>query len=177
MNVVIVGMRGAGKTNVSRRLSLMSKRPTMSTDELTAYETGMGIPEMVAAHGWPYFRDLEFRVLEKLSKCDGFIVDCGGGIMVDLNPEGCEILSERKVAILRSLGPIVWLRGDISRLAQKAARSSGRPTLDPSRSAVELMERRLPWYEDLADFTIDIETKSRQAITETIVRKVINESS
>lgn len=177
VNVVIVGMRGAGKTNVSRRLSLITKRPAMSTDELAVYEAGVGIPDFVAARGWPQFRDLEYQVLGKLSRCDDCVVDCGGGIMVDLDQDGTEILSDRKVALLKEMGPIVWLHGDLARLAYKAGKSAERPVLDHNRSAMELMERRLPWYEEIADVTIEIEGKSRQAITERIVREVVNETS
>ena len=78
MNLVIVGMRGAGKSNVSRRLALISKRPALSTDDLVRYETGQSIPDFVQQEGWSAFRDVEYQVLQKLLAMESAIVDCGG---------------------------------------------------------------------------------------------------
>ena len=58
MNINLIGMRGVGKSNVARRLSVLTKRPVMSTDVLIEYESGMGLPQFVAARGWRAFRDL-----------------------------------------------------------------------------------------------------------------------
>jgi shikimate kinase len=168
MNLVIVGMRGSGKSNVSRRIALLTKRPVLSTDVLAEYESGMPIPQFVAEKGWREFRDLEFAILTKLAAVDGAVIDCGGGIVVDLDPDGSEVLSARKIDLLRSMGPIVWLSGDIERLSAKAAGSSARPVLDERRSARELMERRLPYYAEAADFEIDVEGRKRQQIAEEI---------
>ncbi len=175
VNVLIVGMRGAGKSNISRRVALLTKRPVLSTDVLVEYETGMGIPDFVAQRGWPAFRDMEFEVLSKLTALDGAIIDCGGGIVVDLDDSGGEVFSSRKVELLRQLGPIVWLSGDLDRLARKAAASATRPELDARRSARELMERRLPFYTAAADFTIDIEGRKRQEVAQQISELVFGE--
>lgn len=175
MNVVIIGMRGAGKSNISRRLALLTKRAVMSTDALVVYETGAGIPDFVARNGWPAFRDQEFRVVEKLAAIDSAIIDCGGGIVVDLDESGTEVLSERKLEALRRLGPVIWLSGDLDRLAAKAAGSATRPVLDERKSARELMERRLPFYEEAADFVIDIEGRKRQQIAQQIAELVYGE--
>ena len=167
MNVVIVGMRGAGKSNVSRRLALISKRPALSTDDLVRYETGLSIPEFVREEGWPTFRDVECQVLEKLLAIDSAVIDCGGGIMVDVDHSGSEVLSKRKAELLSQLGTVVWLAGDLDRLAAKANRGK-RPVLSDEISVRDIMERRLPWYEQIADVTVNIEGMKRQAIAEKI---------
>lgn len=172
MNVVIIGMRGAGKSNVSRRTALLTKQAVLSTDVLVTYESGMSIPDFVARNGWPAFRDQEFRILQKMVALDRVIVDAGGGIIVDLDASGREILSQRKLELLREIGPIVWLAGDLDRLSRKAAGSAERPVLDQQRSALELMEARLPFYEEAADFIIDIEGRKRQWLAKHIAEMV-----
>ncbi|OQX33092.1 MAG: shikimate kinase, partial [Candidatus Sedimenticola endophacoides] len=89
MNIVLIGMRGAGKSSISRRLSLLTKRPVISTDLLIEYENdGLGIPGIVAEQGWAAFREQEFRVIEKVTRLDNLIIDCGGGVIVDLDQDG-----------------------------------------------------------------------------------------
>jgi broad-specificity NMP kinase len=75
MNIVLIGMRGVGKTNIARRISFQTKRPVMSTDVLVEYETGQSIPAFVAEHGWTAFRDAEHEVVGKLSRLDDLIID------------------------------------------------------------------------------------------------------
>lgn len=161
MNIVLIGMRGVGKTNIARRVGFLTKRPVMSTDVLVEYETGLPIPQFVEQRGWPAFRDAEFEVLGKLSRLDGLVVDAGGGILVDLDDEGTEVYSDRKAALLKSGGKVIFLSGDIDRLAAKVAGDPRRPTLDVRTSAATLMRARLPFYERAADWTIDVEGRQR----------------
>lgn len=169
MNIVLIGMRGAGKSSISRRLSLLTKRPVISTDLLIEYENdGLGIPGIVAEQGWPAFREQEFRVIEKVTRLDNLIIDCGGGVIVDLDQDGNEIFSERKVSLLRASGRVVWLKGDIARLAARVQGDPSRPALDAVRSAGEMMRRRLPFYEMAADLVIDIETEKRKRLAKRI---------
>lgn len=173
MNIVLIGMRRAGKSNVSRRLALRTKRPVLSTDVLIEYDNeGRLIPDIVAANGgdWSEFRELEYQVVRKVARMDGVIVDCGGGVIVDVDKAGQEIFSERKVELLRSCGPIVWLKGDIARLAAKKKHGEKRPTLDAARSAEQIMRDRLPFYERAADLTLDIEGKERPELVEEIIQ-------
>ncbi|MEW8014832.1 MAG: shikimate kinase [Candidatus Sedimenticola endophacoides] len=169
MNIVLIGMRGAGKSSISRRLSLLTKRPVISTDLLIEYENdGLGIPGIVAEQGWTAFREQEFRVIEKVTRLDNLIIDCGGGVIVDLDQDGNEIFSERKVSLLRTSGRVVWLKGDIARLAARVQGDPSRPALDAVRSAEEMMRRRLPFYEMAADLVIDIETDKRKRLAKRI---------
>jgi shikimate kinase len=170
VNIVLIGMRGVGKTNIARRLSFQTKRPVMSTDILVEYELGAPIPHVVAEQGWPAFREAEYNVLRKLTGMDGLIVDAGGGIVVDLE-DGTEVFSRRKVDLLRHNGRIVFLSGDIERLARKVQDDPTRPALDTRRSAADLMRARLPFYEAAADWTIDVEGRERADIAEEIAQR------
>lgn len=168
---MLIGMRGVGKTNIARRVCFLTKRPVMSTDVLIEYDSGLPIPQYVAERGWPAFRDIEYEVIRKLTKLDGLVVDAGGGVVVDLDEQGLEVFSQRKVDLLRSGGRIVFLRGDIERLANKVAGDPSRPQLDARRSAVELMRTRLPFYERAADWVIDVEGRQRPDIAEEIATR------
>jgi len=110
MNIVLIGMRGAGKSNISRRLSMLTKRPVLSTDLLIEYENGgKSIPDIIAETNgnWQLFRQMEFEVVQKLSSMDNAIIDCGGGIIVDVADDGTEIYSKRKVDLLKDNGQVV----------------------------------------------------------------------
>lgn len=161
MNVALIGMRGVGKSNISRRLAFLTKRPVLSTDLLVEYESGMTIPDYVAEHGWPSFRNREFAVIERIGAMDKVIVDCGGGVIVDLAEDGTEVFSQRKVSALRDRGPVVWLRGSIERLVAKTAQDPRRPALATDRSAEEVMREREPFYARAADVVIDVEGRKR----------------
>lgn len=171
MNIVLIGMRGVGKTNIARRICMPLKRAVMSTDVLVEYDYSMPIPQLVAQEGWRVFREAEFEVVRKLSVLDGIIIDAGGGVVVDVDSTGQEVYSRRKVDLLRSHGSIVFLKGNIDRLAAKVSGDATRPVLDDQRSAAELMHARLPFYEHAADWTIDVEGKQRADIAEEIVAR------
>ncbi len=172
-------MRGAGKSNISRRLSLLTKRPVLSTDLLIEYENGgKSIPDIIAEikGGWQAFRQMEFDVVQKICTMDNLIIDCGGGIIVDVADDGTEVFSQRKVDLLKANGRVVWLKGDIERLAAKVKSDQRRPTLDETRSVQEVMQRRLPLYRQATDIVMDIEGKGRRKITRKIYRKFYDQA-
>ena len=166
MNITLIGMRGAGKSNVSRRLAVLTKRPVMSTDTLIEYEDGgRTINDFIAETGdWRTFREREYEVVRKVCDMDGTIIDAGGGVVVDLDEAGEEVYSARKIELLRAGGPIVWLRGDLDHLVAKVEAKANRPSLDLRTSTRALMERRLPFYERAADIIIDVRGKRRQIL-------------
>jgi len=175
MNIALIGMRGAGKSKISRRLSVHAKRDVLSSDLLIQYDNNAkSIPEIIEEHNgdWRWFRDMEYRTLQKITTLDNTIIDCGGGIVVDVDEDGHEIFSQRKVDLLRSNGRIVWLKGDIPRLAAKVKGDATRPTLSQTKSAEEVMYRRLPFYERAADIIIDIEGKSKKKLVEDVLQEI-----
>lgn len=177
MNIVLIGMRGAGKSKVSRRLSALTKRDVLSSDLLIQYDNdAKSIPEILEEHNgdWRVFRDMEFDTVRKITALDGNIIDCGGGVIVDLDDEGNEVFSARKVDLLKQSGLIIWLKGDIPRLAAKVKGDAKRPSLSETKSAEEVMCRRLPFYEQAADITIDIEGKTRKEVAAIVLEKVAN---
>ena len=175
MNIVLTGMRGVGKSNISRRLSLLTKWPVLSTDLLIEYENGgRSISEIIAETDgdWQLFREMEYQVVQKISGFDNVIIDCGGGIVVDVADDGTEIYSERKVNLLKAKGQVAWLKGDIERLAAKVKGDRRRPTLDETKSMQEVMHRRLPFYQQAADIVLDVEGRRRRKTARKIYRRI-----
>ena len=175
MNVILIGLRASGKSNISRRLSILSKRPVLSTDLLISYENGgRTIAEIVASHNgdWRPFRDMEYAVACKVASLDGVIVDAGGGIVVEWDAEGREVYSERKMSVLKRNGFVVWLQGDVQRLAHKVQNDVTRPALSDRVAAEEIMRQRLPFYQHAADLIVNIEGCTRKQLTEEIFRQL-----
>ena len=178
MNIVLTGMRGVGKSNISRRLCLLTKWPVLSTDLLIEYENGgKSIQEIMAGNGgdWRKLRDMEFQVVQKISKFDNVIVDCGGGIIVDVADDGSEIYSERKVDLLKANGRVIFLEADIERLAAKVKGDRRRPTLDETKSAEEVMQRRLPYYRQAADLILEVEGMGRRKAARKLYRQIFQQ--
>ncbi len=163
-SVTIIGMRGAGKSNVSRRLAVFSKRPVFATDTMVEYEAG-GIPvgDLVRAEGWPAFRARERAALVKIVKMPDIIIDAGGGLVIRLE-DGGERFNDANVDLLRAAGPVFWLRGDIARLVAKVEAKADRPALTDAAALLDLMERRQDFYARAATHVIDIEGKRREDI-------------
>lgn len=175
MNIVLIGMRGAGKSSIARWLQVITKRPVLSTDLLISYEAGgQSIPALVAAAGgdWRPFRELEYQVVEKVAALDGLIVDGGGGVIVDLDEQGGEIFSARKVQALKRHGVVVWIREEIQRLVNKVANDPTRPNLSEVHSAEELMRRRLPFYEQAADIVVDRARRRKAPVVEEVLTRL-----
>jgi shikimate kinase len=157
-NIVLIGGRGCGKSSVSKRIAQDNRNFMLfSVDALVRYEAGARtIPAIVAQEGWQGFRDREYEVVRKLSAFEaGAVIDCGGGVVVDLDEHGEEIYSKRKVDALRRHGLVVYLSRDPEYLRERISNDPDRPTLSESRSFVDVMERRDPWYRAAADLVID----------------------
>ena len=158
-NLILVGGRGCGKSSVCRRLAAADKRfKLFSLDDLIVYEAGMSIPEIVETRGWRYFRDLEYEVCKKAgSAFDGWtLIDAGGGVLTDLNEDGEEVYSQRKVDALKAKdGLIVFIDRPVQHLIERIQGDPNRPNLSASKGFEEIMARRYPWYVKAADFVYD----------------------
>ncbi|MEO5365425.1 MAG: shikimate kinase [Magnetococcus sp. WYHC-3] len=170
-NLVLIGARGAGKSKVSRQLSLLMRRPVMSTDLLVSYEYGgLDVPAILQQHGgdWRPFRETEYRIIQRLSQMDELIIDTGGGMVVDLDENGGEIQSQRKLEALRHNAYVVWLKGNIKQLVAKVAQDPRRPALADRQGTEALVRRREPWYEAAAHLVVKIDGKTRKSLAREI---------
>ena len=135
--IVLVGLMGAGKTSVGRRLAVLLGMPFVDADKEIEKAAGCAIPEIFAAHGEAAFRDGERRVIARLLKDPPHVLAAGGGAFMD--PE--------TRARIRDDALSVWLRADIDLLLERVGGRRGRPLLDTGdRRAIlaALIEERHP---------------------------------
>ena len=145
--VVLVGLMGAGKTRVGKRLAERLRLPFVDSDQQIEKENGKSISELFATIGEAAFRDGERRLIARLLEGPVSIVASGGGAYVD--PE--------TRAVIRAHGLAVWLRADLETLVERTSRTNRRPLLegvDRRAKLAELMERRYPIYAE-ADLVVD----------------------
>lgn len=171
-NLALIGGRGCGKSSVSKRLARRNKNFMLfSLDALIRYERGgISIPELVEREGWAGFRELEYQVVKRVAAFPcGALVDCGGGVVVDLDASGSEVLSDRKVEALRSSCRVVYLSRDFEYLRLRVEGDSNRPSLSGDESFVEILERRDPWYRAAAHHVLPCDGMTKQEITEAVL--------
>lgn len=156
-NLALIGPRGVGKSKIAKRISKLTDRPVVSTDSIAVYELGgTSIAEFIAEKNgdWKEFRNLELRILKKLKSARGIILDCGGGILFDVDENGKEIFSQEKTALLREIAEVVFLDHDKDKLVKKVFGDKTRPDLSAEDSYSAILDRRLPIYKDNSDFRI-----------------------
>jgi shikimate kinase len=162
MNIVLIGYRGTGKTTVAALLASNLGMPKVCLDEEIVRRAGKGIPEIVAAHGWDHFRDLESEVAADYATQDGWVIDAGGGV----------ILREENVENLRRNGTLVWLTAPPSVLIDRIKDDTERPALKDGKTFLEeveeVLEERLPLYRAAAHWTIDVSSDTPEEVASKI---------
>lgn len=144
--VVLVGMMGAGKTTVGRRLATRLGRQFRDSDEEIERAAQMSIPEIFEQRGEPEFRTGETRVIARVLKDAGVVLATGGGAFV--NPE--------TRALMKAEAVTVWLKAEADILFERVSRRSNRPllkTVNPRATLEKLIEERYPIYAE-ADVTV-----------------------
>ncbi len=144
--IVLVGLMGAGKTSVGRRLAEKLNVPFVDADHEICIAAGKTIPEIFADHGEDYFREGERRVITRLLENGKQVLATGGGAF--MNSETRENIREHGVS--------VWLKADLEVLLKRVAKRNDRPLLkdDPAAVMKKLIDLRYPVYA-LADITVE----------------------
>ena len=144
--IVLVGMMGAGKTTVGRRLAARLGRHFVDSDEEVERAAGMSIEDIFTTHGEADFRQGEVRVIARLLKGGDLVLGTGGGAFMN---------GETR-ALVRDCAVSVWIKADFELLFQRVQRRSNRPLLktpNPRQTLMDLIERRYPTYAE-ADVTV-----------------------
>ena len=144
--IVLVGMMGAGKSTIGRRLAARLNLPFIDADAEIEAAAGMTIPEIFELHGEPHFRDGEARVIARLLEGGPAVLATGGGSF--MREETRRRIGEKAVSI--------WLKADPEIIMRRVKRRADRPllqTADLAATVGRLLSEREPVYQH-ADLTI-----------------------
>jgi shikimate kinase len=145
-SIVLVGMMGAGKSTIGRRLSARLRLPFLDADMEIETAAGMSIPDIFETHGEPHFRDGEARVIARLLDGGPVVLATGGGAF----------MREETRSRIRDKAVSIWLKADADIIMRRVKRRADRPllqTADPAATVGRLIEEREPVYQH-ADLTI-----------------------
>jgi len=150
-HILLIGMMGAGKTSVGKRLADKLGRPFFDVDAWIEDEEGVSISTIFETRGEAAFRDLEASVLGSfLANPKASVLSVGGGAVTE----------SRSRDVLDGAGQVVWLRANAATLAARLGNCSDRPLLAGKDTAAELArlsQLREPMYRAAADVVVDVD--------------------
>ena len=155
-SIVLVGMMGAGKSSIGRRLAGRLGIPFIDADTEIESAAGMTIPEIFERHGEPYFRAGEARVIARLLDNGPQVLATGGGSVMDAQTR----------ALIGRKGISIWLKADIDVLLKRTKRRNDRPLVEKIK---DLLPVREPIYAQA-----DIVIQSRDEPHETIIDEIMS---
>ena len=161
-SIALVGLMGAGKSAIGRRLASRLGMPFVDADTEIEHAAGCSIADIFEMHGEAAFRDGERRVIARLLTRPAHVLATGGGAFMD---------SETRAAV-RAKGISIWLKADIDLLVSRVSRRNDRPLLaggDPREILERLIAERHPIYAEA-----DIIVESRDGPHEETVQTVLN---
>ncbi len=159
--IVLIGLMGAGKSSVGKRLAARLGLPFSDADTEIELAAKMSIPEIFERHGEPYFRDGERRVVARMLRDGCRVLATGGGAY--MNAETRAKISENGISI--------WLNAEFEVLMRRVRRRVDRPLLkgaDPEASMRKLMSTRYPVYSD-AIITVQSREVSHDEVLEDVL--------
>jgi shikimate kinase len=160
-SLVLVGMMGAGKSSVGRKLAARLVLPFADADTEIEAAAGMTIPEIFEIRGEPEFRSGEARVIARLLDGGPQVLATGGGAY--MNAETRKLIKDKGVSI--------WLRAGFDVLMRRIRRRTDRPllhTADPDATLKRLIDERYPVYA-LAELAIESRDVSHEVIVEEVI--------
>ena len=161
-SIVLVGMMGAGKSSVGRKLASRLGLAFVDADSKIEEAAGMSIPDIFETRGEAEFRSGEARVIARLLDGGPQVLATGGGAFMNSDTR----------TLIRTKAMSVWLKADFDVLMKRIKRRSDRPmlkTADPAATLKHLMDVRYPIYAE-ADVTVE----SREVVHEVIVEEILD---
>ena len=161
-SLVLVGMMGAGKSSIGRKLAQRLNLPFVDADAEIEHAADMSISDIFAKHGEPYFRAGEARVIARLLEGGPQVLATGGGAF--MHPQSREAIRAKAIS--------VWLKAEFDVLMKRIKRRSDRPMLktqDPGETLRRLMQERDPVYAEA-----DVIVHSRDVPHEIIIAEIIS---
>jgi len=143
---VLVGLMGAGKSSIGRRLARCLRLPLIDLDDYIVEKDGRSIPQIFEQDGESFFRKIETAALAEVLDQDA-VIATGGGI----------VMAEENRALLNAHPPVVWLKASPEFLAERIDGDSNRPLIasgDTLKKLQALAAVRYPLYEECADYIL-----------------------
>lgn len=159
--VVLVGLMGAGKSTIGRRLANALSMNFVDSDNEIVEAAGCSISDIFESYGESIFRDLEQRVLLRLLSGEPLVIATGGGAFIQ--PTVREAIKDKAIS--------VWLKAELPVLLERVSRRDNRPLLktgDKSAIMQKLIAERYPIYAE-SDITIDSNHGSHESVVEDII--------
>ncbi len=159
--LVLVGLMGAGKSTIGRRLAKQIGWRFVDSDEEIEAAAGCSIADIFSIHGEPIFRDLEKRVITRLLSEEPMVLATGGGAWMQEGVRG----------IIKEKATSVWLRAELDVLTDRVSKRNHRPLLetgDKREILDNLMSERYPVYA-LADVIVDSSVGPHDQVVERVI--------
>ena len=157
-SLVLVGMMGAGKSSIGRRLAGRLGLPFIDADSEIESAAGMTISEIFDKHGEPYFRAGESRVIARLLENGPQVLATGGGSLMDAHTR----------ALIGEKGISIWLKADIDVLLKRTKRRTDRPLAEKIKDLLPLRE---PLYAQ-ADIVVQSRDEPHDKIVDEIMAQL-----
>lgn len=166
-HIILIGMRGSGKTTVAQLLSAQLHIPCIDLDSLVVQKTGMSIADIVATHGWDYFRERESEIVRDITSHSPMIIATGGGVVV----------RSHNTTVLKKRGIMILLTCSVETMALRIAGNREIPFLTDKKNMREELEEidraRKQLYEDAADYIINTDNRTPTAIVQEIISRCL----
>lgn len=160
MNIILIGMRGSGKTTVGGLLARKLNFNCVETDNLIISKSGFSkIADIVAQKGWKYFRDLESQILQspEIAQSNDAVVATGGGVVTD---------DKNMQNLKKGKNIFVWLKCPIDKIIARIGRDGSRPFLtDEKKFADDLRKvykHRESLYAKYADIAVSSDNDAQE---------------
>lgn len=140
-NLVLIGMPSCGKSTIADIIHRETGMPCMEMDAVLVEEMGMTIKEAFAMQGEKWFRDHETDLCRRIGEMDGFVVSCGGGV----------VIREENMCCLKKNSIVVW----IDRRLENLHGASDRPLVNSDEKIRQLYEERAHLYAMYSDFRVE----------------------
>jgi shikimate kinase len=170
MKVILIGYRASGKSTLGKLLAARIKIPFWDADSLVEENLGMPIKEIVASHGWDFFRAREKETIQRLSQKGACVIATGGGVILD----------KENVDLLKKLGIVIWINAPlqdiIERLVEDKKAEATRPQFTAGslvQETIDILQERIPLYKKAADMMIETASLSAPQSAEKIYQYLL----
>ena len=163
MRIVLIGPMGSGKSSIGKILAKKIDYKFIDTDKLIEIQEGIKIKEIFSTKGENYFRDLEVMALGETLTDHSVVVATGGGI----------VQRKKNRLLLENEKNVFFLNSSIKRQFERTKDSDKRPLLnkgDNFKILKELYEKRLPLYESLSRYKIEMDDRTNEEIVDQIIK-------